>query len=114
MASDSGIPNRLRIGYYRGQMEKLGYEAKFFITGIIGKGTVEPHKEEIRINEDYFKSSLDMVALIRPKLSGAYQRLTDEELIIDGIFLVARKVTRSNSLPGFVPAGKPAYVDVFR
>ncbi|MEP6741286.1 MAG: hypothetical protein ABJB61_02215 [bacterium] len=43
MASDSGLPNRKRVGYYRERMARLGYDAKFLVSGILGAG-VEPHK----------------------------------------------------------------------
>ena len=97
MASDSGIPNRKRIGYYRDQLDKLGYESRFFITSILGKGTLEPHKEAVKVNEDYSKSTLELISQIRPALDDSFRALPDEELMIEGIFLVAQKPVRSES-----------------
>jgi hypothetical protein len=91
MASDSGIPNRKRIGYYRDQLERLGYESRFFITSILGKGTLEPHKEALTLNEDYSGSTLDLISQIRPALDDSFRTLPEEELMIEGIFLVAQK-----------------------
>ncbi len=91
MASDSGIPNRRRIGYYRRRMAQLGYEAKFFVTSIVGRGPLEPHKQIVELNIDYSQSTLDLIAQIRPKLSRGYRALPDEDLIVDGIFLVASR-----------------------
>jgi hypothetical protein len=91
MASDSGIPNRKRLGYYREQMATLGYKARFFVTSLIGQGPLQPHKESIALNVDYSESTIDLVDQIRPKLCHNYRSLPDEELIVDGIFLVAQK-----------------------
>ncbi|MDQ6652919.1 MAG: methyltransferase domain-containing protein, partial [Acidobacteriota bacterium] len=45
MATDSGIPNRKLIGYYRKQMAVLDYETKFLVTSVLGHGFVVPHQE---------------------------------------------------------------------
>lgn len=91
MASDSGIPNRKRMGYYRDQLDRLGYKTKFFITSVLGKGTLEPHKETVRLEEDYFGSTLDLISQIRSSLDVSFRDLSDEELMVEGIFLVAQK-----------------------
>ena len=91
MASDSGIPNRHRIGYYREQLNKLGYESRYFITSVLGQGTIEPHKEAVRLNEDYSGSTLELISQIRPALDDTFRVLPDEELMVEGIFLVAQK-----------------------
>jgi SAM-dependent methyltransferase len=90
MASDSGIPNRKRIGYYRDQLERLGYKSRFFVAGILGEGTIEPHKEMVTINGD-FSATLELIRQIRPALAESFRNLPDEELMIEGIFLVAEK-----------------------
>ena len=45
MASDSGLPNRKRFGYYVEKMKEFGYESKFFVTSVIPKGRLEPAAE---------------------------------------------------------------------
>jgi len=97
MASDSGIPNRKRIGYYRDQVSRLGYAAKFFITSVLGQGTLEPHKETIRVSEDYSGSTLELINQIRPTLGNSFKRLSDDELMVEGIFLVAQKPISNRS-----------------
>jgi hypothetical protein len=96
MAIDSGKPNRKLISYYRRTMTSLGYDTKMLISGIIGvgvcgKGDLHPHKEKVELNVDYPESTLDLVKEIRPRLTPEFSRLLDEELIVDGIFIVARK-----------------------
>jgi len=96
MAIDSGKPNRKLMSYYGQQMSKLGYNAKLLITGIIGvgecgKGDLHPHKEKIELNVDYPESTLQMLKEIRASLIPEFKKLPDEELIVDGIFIIAKK-----------------------
>ncbi|HEX8707727.1 MAG TPA: hypothetical protein VF723_05655 [Pyrinomonadaceae bacterium] len=94
MAEGSGKPNRKKLSYYRELLEKLGYEVKVLISDIIGRGgmgDLEPHKERIELNVDYTDATLSLVKEIRPKLSAGFKEMTDDELLIDGIFVVARK-----------------------
>jgi hypothetical protein len=94
MASDSGLPNRRLIGYYRRQMEDLGYDAKLLVTDLIGregKGDLHPHKDRLERGVDYGQSTLEYVEAIRPRLDAGFRHLPAEELIVAGLFLVARK-----------------------
>ncbi len=97
MAIDSGKPNRKLIGYYRNVMDRLGYETDLLVTGIIGvgecgKGNLHPHKQKIELNVDYPESTLDLVRDVRPRLASTFKDLPDEELIVDGLFIVAKKL----------------------
>jgi SAM-dependent methyltransferase len=96
MAVDSGKPNRKLMNYYRQRMESLGYAPKMLVTGIIGvgvcgKGDIHPHMEKIGLGVDYQQSTLDLVAEVRSRLIPSFKDLPDGELIVDGIFIVARK-----------------------
>jgi len=94
MAVDSGKPNRKLSTYYRSKMAELGYNTKILITSVIGrsgKGDLHPHKEKISLGVEYSESTLNYVREIRHSLDSAFRGLTEEELIVDGIFLVARK-----------------------
>lgn len=91
MASDSALPNRKRIGYYREKIKSLGYEAQFFVTSIIGDGQLRRYKEGIAVDVDYSGATLAFVRNIRSRLSREFRQMPDEDLIVDGIFLVARK-----------------------
>jgi len=88
MASDSGLPNRKRFGYYVDKMKELGYESKFFVTSVLPEGRLEPAAEYA---PGRFKRDSNLVADIRPKLANDFRMLDDEELLIDGVLLVARK-----------------------
>ena len=88
MASDSGLPNRKRLGYYVEKMKELGYDSKFFVTSVLPGGRLEPAAEYV---PGRFKHDSNLVAEIRAKLAGHFRVLDDEELLIDGVLLVARK-----------------------
>jgi len=91
MSSDSGIPNRKLIAYYRDKVKALGYDGKIFITSIVGSGPVAELRENVRMGTDYSESTRKLVSDIRPRLAEDFRRLPDEDLIVDGIFLVAGK-----------------------
>lgn len=94
MADGSGRPNRLLISDYRTSFRELGYETKLLITHVIGrkgKGNLRPHRETLDPKADYSTSALALVNEIRPRLIPKYKKLSDEELMISGVFVVARK-----------------------
>jgi hypothetical protein len=98
MAKDSAIPNRKRISYYRTMMNDLGYEATLYVSSIIGVGHLSPYREQIAFNTDYGEASLQLVRNIRRRLKHPYHQLPNEDLIVDGIFLVGRKPNRQSRL----------------
>jgi hypothetical protein len=96
MAIDSGKPNRKLMSYYQKLMDSMGYKTDLLISGIIGvgecgKGNLHPHKPKVELNIDYPQSTLDLVKEVRPRLAADFKDLSDEELIVDGIFIVAKK-----------------------
>ena len=91
MSSDSGIPNRKLMGYYQQTMKNLGYEARFFICSTIGSKTPLQCNEVVGTDSQRARDALALVRQIRPKLCAEFKDLSDEELMTDGIFVVARK-----------------------
>jgi hypothetical protein len=90
MASDSGLPNRKRLGYYIEKMRELGYQSKLFVTSVIPTGRLEPAIEyglEDLTNDEGRK----LVAQVRGKLSAEFREMNNDDLLIDGLLLVARK-----------------------
>jgi hypothetical protein len=94
MAAGEAITNRRTIDYYRDQMRRLGYEAKFYVTDIIGsarKGAMQTHRERPQAGVDYTEETLALVREIRPRLVERFRSLPDEDLLVAGTFMVARK-----------------------
>ena len=88
MASDSGLPNRKRLGYYVDKMKQLGYQAKFFVTSMLPDGRLEPAAEYA---PGSFKGGTNLVSEIRGKLASDFKNLDEDQLLIDGVLLVATK-----------------------
>ena len=97
MASHSALPNRKRREYYRRMMEQLGYHAQLFVTSVIERGAIVPHKLTVEGGVDYNESILERVNEIKPRLCEEFAHSTDQDLIVNGIFLVARKPADSIS-----------------
>ena len=88
MASDSGLPNRKRLAYYVEKMKQLGYQSKFFVTSMLPGGRLEPAAEYA---PGRFKHDSNLVAQIRSKLANDFKDLDEDQLLIDGVLLVATK-----------------------
>ena len=88
MASDSGLPNRKRLRYYVEKMKELGYQSKFFVTSVLPTGRLEPAAEYA---PGRFNNDSNLVAEIRNKLASDFRNLDEEQLLIDGVLLVATK-----------------------
>lgn len=94
MVANTGKSNRRLVGYYRDKMREFNYDAKIYTTIVVGQTEqMRPHKERIESGVDYDERTLALVKEIRPKLAAEFRELTDEELMISGILLVARKQT---------------------
>jgi hypothetical protein len=94
MAAGECVVNRRMVGYYRDLMRRLGYDAKFYVTDIIGRGRrgdLRARRERPEAGVDYTEETLALVREIRPRLVKAYRDLPDEDLIVSGAFMVALK-----------------------
>ena len=77
----------------RDQLERLGYRGKVFVTSLIGhsgKGDLLEKCELLDMESSAVTRALDLVRRMRPRLAAEFRRVPDEELIVDGVFVVAR------------------------
>lgn len=98
MAKDSGIPNRKLMGYYRREMERLGYSTRFLITGTVNRAPLVPHKEHLEPGVDFAPETVALIEEIRPRLCKEFRDLPLEELLISGIFLLSEKPAQAQML----------------
>jgi SAM-dependent methyltransferase len=92
MTLDSGRPNRRLFNYYRDKMTALHYDAQIFITHVVGSdGDLVPSKERAVFGVDYSDATVALLDKIRPKLRAQFRKMSNEELMVSGIFLIARK-----------------------
>jgi len=97
MADGSGKSNRKLINYYTQKLEQMGYDVKVLVTDIIGrsgKGDLWPPVQPAQLTSEHVSDALPLLQQIRKQLTPEFRTLPDQELIIDGIFLVARKPAR--------------------
>jgi hypothetical protein len=97
MTGDSGKCNRRMVDYYRNIVNELGYDAKLHITKTIGSGSKDfpPDTLSLKKGTHYNDDTLARVREIRPRLRPEFQRLSDEDLLIQDMFIVARKPIRN-------------------
>lgn len=98
MAYDTDKTCRRPLPFYRDILRRLGYEARFLVTGIIGtqgyqaiESLTGDFKEELEAGIDYGPEYERLLAEIRPRLSAAFRNLKDSDLLACSVFLVARK-----------------------
>jgi SAM-dependent methyltransferase len=92
MAEASGQPNRLRVNYYREIAQRLGYSYRIYVTYLLGvQSELIPPRERVERGRDYSDSSVQLIREIRPHLAAQFRDLSDEDLLVEGIFFVARK-----------------------
>lgn len=94
MSEGAGVTNRRLVDYYRDLSKRMGYDAKFYVTEVIGhgrRGDKQTRRERPLPGVDYTDETLALVREIRPRLIERYRGLPDEDLLVAGTFMVARK-----------------------
>jgi hypothetical protein len=92
MSRDTGRPNRRLIDWYRAKLKALGYAFTLLKTHVFGvRADIVPHKETLAKGIDYSDETLALLEAIRPRLLPRYRSLPAEDLMVSGIFLIARK-----------------------
>jgi SAM-dependent methyltransferase len=92
MIKNSGKPNRAFADFYINTLNSMNYSNKYYISGILGVDErLFPAKEKIEYNIDYFDDTLNLLNEIRPKLQDEFKNITDEILMIETMFLFAKK-----------------------
>lgn len=98
MVSESGKPNRRLRSYYQSRFERPKYQATFHTVALLGAtGTGSSGGQK---GADDHIGALQLLKEIRPRLPKNCRDLPHEELIIEDLFIVARKMpATSQSIP---------------
>jgi len=92
MSGSSGQPNRRLIDYYRRALGALGYDTTIYATWVLGQNTpLREFRTRLQYGVDYSDNSLALVRSIRPRLLPRYQQLSDDDLLVESILVVADK-----------------------
>ena len=93
MTKHCGKPNRKRADYFEKKFKELGYDYDVWITHLMTRtDEIMPHKKQITKVIDYNSEDIKIIDMIRSGLSAEFKQLSDENLLIGGIFIVARKL----------------------
>jgi SAM-dependent methyltransferase len=94
MVESTGQPNRRLVDYYRRKTADLGYETSIYTTWVLANPReLVPHKLTLEQGVDYSDTTLEQIRSIRPRLLDRYKQLSDADLMVEGIYLVARKLS---------------------
>lgn len=91
MTVASGRPNRVLVNEYRACLEKTGLEFEILVTRLAGVGDIIPHQRYENISSDKRKKAETYVRTFRTKFARKFNAVSDEDLAVAGIFIVARK-----------------------
>lgn len=91
LTKDTGRPNRVLINSYRQLLSKIIPDHKILITRLAAVGDIEPHLPYEKIDSVLRNKSLNYVKSVRAKFSKSLQAISDEDLSVAGIFIVAHK-----------------------
>ena len=87
----SGRPNRVLIHTYREILSNTIPDHKILITYLVGVGDIVPHLPYAEIDSALRQKSLDYVKSVRANFAKSLRSVSDEDLSVAGIFIVAHK-----------------------
>lgn len=91
MTRASGRPNRVLAHRYRQCLEGCGLSYEFLVTRLVGVGDIVPHLPYEQIPAAQRERACAHVRRVRGHMAAEFAGVTDEDLSISGIFIVARK-----------------------
>jgi hypothetical protein len=94
LSSPDPTLNRRRIDTYRSLATSTFRDVKIFVTHVLENPEIVPHVERLVRGLHYGDVELDLVRQIRPLLGSRFRQMTDEELLIAGVFVVCRDLRR--------------------
>lgn len=85
--------NRMRLPVYKELLARYFLESRIYFTHIVGQEEeILPHVERLQADVHYGPKHLEQVQSIRPSLQESFSKHSDEELLVEGIFLSAKGV----------------------
>jgi hypothetical protein len=92
MTESVGGPNRRMVDYYRSKMAALGYNATIYTTWVLGSSqALSPPQVTPQLDDNERSRARALLQEIRPRLLEQYRNLPDDDLMVQGILLVARR-----------------------
>jgi SAM-dependent methyltransferase len=91
MTRNAGRPNRLRVDEYRRALRETLPDHDLLVTYLAGVGDIEPHVRYDQISAATRERSVAYVRRSRRHIAASLQSVSDEDLSVGGVFIVARK-----------------------
>jgi len=92
MTCASGRPNRVLLHRYKQCMAGLPLDTKFLVTHLAGVGDIIPHRIYSDIPLNLRQQAINYIQSVRHKFADSLHNVSDEDLSVAGMFIVARKV----------------------
>ena len=92
MTRPQGWPNRVLAHHYRAILAGTGLQAQILVTSLAGVGDILPYQPYEAIPTELRARALEAVDRVGSRLSRSLMEASREDLSINGIFIVARKV----------------------
>jgi SAM-dependent methyltransferase len=86
-----GSPNRVLVDRYREVLDRLGMRSSILVTRLAGVGAITPHLEFDEISPNLRERSLSFVRSVRDRFAPSLRAISDEDLCVAGLFIVAEK-----------------------
>jgi SAM-dependent methyltransferase len=91
MTKGAGRPNRVLIDAYRDWLQRSGLSGSLTISRLAGVSEEFDPAAWAKLDDSAKSRALACVRAIRPRLSGTFKAMADEDLAVAGLVLVARK-----------------------
>ena len=101
-----GQPNRRLVDFYRATMARFGYASTIYATWIVGaRNALAPPTATLASGIHYSDGTVKLIEAIRPRLLERYRGMSEEDLAVASILLVATK-PRAGTAISRAPIGR--------
>ncbi len=83
--------NRRRLPDYLRLAKRDFRHLEVFYTHVLDRAELLPHPQSLQIGRDYTEADLQSVRAIRARLAPRFRALSDEHLLVTGVFLICRQ-----------------------
>jgi SAM-dependent methyltransferase len=99
MSSPDPTLNRCRVDTYRGLAAASFEQVRLLITHVLDGDEIQPHVDRVERGVHYGDRELALIDSIRPRLAPRFRAISQEDLLVGGIFLIASGLRRERE-PG--------------
>ena len=83
--------NRRRVDCFDQLAKQAFQESEVYLTHVLDHEELVPHRQQLEFGRDYDDEDLQLVRAIHPRLAPEFRELSDEQLLVTGIFVICRR-----------------------